>query len=283
METVSLIVLVPVIGGLLLLAFPERSTMLKGMLSFLVSAMAAYWAWNIYRMEPSMVSLSIPGITGSVDHAAGMPGNGNQYLLFAVDGLSRLVVLFGGLFGLLISIYSLGTGVTDGCRNFHSYFLITLGLSFGTILADNLLLFIFLWGILALTLYKLIPQHDEDSSAAAKKTLIMIGSSDGIMIMGIAILYQLTGTFSMSNILVETGPALASAAFLMLVAGSFTKAGAFPFHSWIPDYTEKAPAVSSAYLPASMDKLLGIYFLVRISHGMFVMNNLMQMIKTNLS
>jgi formate hydrogenlyase subunit 3/multisubunit Na+/H+ antiporter MnhD subunit len=279
MNTVSLIILVPVIAGLLMLAVPGRGSMFKGILSLLVSILTAYWALGVYRMEPSMVSLFSAEINGSGEVAGGLPGNGNHYLYFAVDGLSRLIVLLGGLFGLLIAVYSLGSiGPADRCRNFHGYFLITLGLSFGTILADNLLLFIFLWGILALTLYKLIPQYDEGSSAAAKKTLIMIGSSDGLMIMGIAILYQLTGTFSMSIIQVETGPALASAAFLMLVAGSFTKAGAFPFHSWIPDYTEKAPAVSSAYLPASMDKLLGIYFLVRICHNMFVMNDLLQLL-----
>ncbi len=267
METAGQIILIPVIAGLLLLALPGRSRMLKGILTLLVSALSAYWAWSIYRLEPSMIRLSGTGIPGT------------QYFSFALDGLSQLIVLLGGLLGLLISVYSLrGINGPERFRNFHGYFLITLGLSFGTIMADNLLLFIFLWGILALTLYKLIPQHDDESSAAAKKTLIMIGSSDGIMILGIAILYQLTGTFSMSNISVEAGSALSYVAFLALLTGSFTKAGAFPFHSWIPDYTQKAPAVSSAYLPASFDKLLGIYFLVRISHDMFIMSNIMHLL-----
>jgi formate hydrogenlyase subunit 3/multisubunit Na+/H+ antiporter MnhD subunit len=59
-------------------------------------------------------------------------------------------------------------------------------------------------------------------------------------------------------------------AFLSLLAGSFTKAGAFPFHTWVPDYAKYAPASSSAYLPASLDKLLGIYFLARIINGLFI-------------
>ena len=57
-----------------------------------------------------------------------------------------------------------------------------------------------------------------------------------------------------------------------MLTGSFTKAGAFPFHTWVPDYAKYAPASSSAYLPASLDKLLGIYFLARITTGMFIMN-----------
>ncbi len=77
----------------------------------------------------------------------------------------------------------------------------------------------------------------------------MIGSSDGIMILawGSSINCR---SFSM------TGRKLTHTsdwgfAFLALLAGSFTKAGAFPFHSWIPDYTRQAPAASSAFLPAS--------------------------------
>ena len=65
----------------------------------------------------------------------------------------------------------------------------------------------------------------------------------------------------------HTTNALSVIAFLALLTGSFTKAGAFPFHTWVPDYAKSAPASSSAYLPASLDKLLGIYFLARITTG----------------
>jgi formate hydrogenlyase subunit 3/multisubunit Na+/H+ antiporter MnhD subunit len=37
--------------------------------------------------------------------------------------------------------------------------------------------------------------------------------------------------------------ALSYTAFLALLAGSFTKAGAFPFHSWIPDYTKSTGGI----------------------------------------
>ncbi len=279
MDIISLIILVPVFAGLLLFALPERGRMIKGILALLVSIITAYWAWTIFRAEPALARLFAPEIPGAGENISRMLQSCNQYMRFTIDGLSQLIVLLGGLFGLLIAVYSIkGEGKSLKFRNFHSYFLITLGLSFGTILADNLLLFIMLWGILALTLYKLIPQNDEKSSAAAKKTLIMIGSSDGIMIMGIAILYKLTGSISMSGIMVETGSLLSYTAFVALLIGSFTKAGAFPFHSWIPDYTEKAPAASSAYLPASLDKLLGIYFLVRICHDMFAMSDILRLV-----
>jgi formate hydrogenlyase subunit 3/multisubunit Na+/H+ antiporter MnhD subunit len=48
-----------------------------------------------------------------------------------------------------------------------------------------------------------------------------------------------------------------------------------PFHSWIPDTAQQAPVPVVAYLPASLDKLLGIYLLARISLDLFVMNEAM--------
>ena len=157
-------------------------------------------------------------------------------------------------------------------RNYYPYFLITIGCSYGAVLADNLLLFLSFWGVLGLTLYKLIRGFDEESSSTAKKTLILIGASDSIMIIGIAIIWSITGSLSIEGISVPTTNALSVVAFLTLITGSFTKAGAFPFHTWVPDYAKSAPASSSALLPASLDKLLGIYFLARITTKMFIIN-----------
>jgi NADH-quinone oxidoreductase subunit L len=42
-----------------------------------------------------------------------------------------------------------------------------------------------------------------------------------------------------------------------------------PFHSWIPDAAVSAPLPFMAFLPASLEKLLGIYFLARISLNLF--------------
>jgi formate hydrogenlyase subunit 3/multisubunit Na+/H+ antiporter MnhD subunit len=92
------------------------------------------------------------------------------------------------------------------------------------------------------------------------------------MIVGIALLFRLTDSMSINSISLGTDNILTVTAFLALLVGSFTKAGAFPLHSWVPDYSETAPASSSALLPASLDKLLGIYFLARLTTDLFVMS-----------
>lgn len=258
-----LLIMMPIAFGVILFFLPEKLKFIKGLITLIITAITLYLSFILFR-----------AITGDTEGLYPMPCRLlpaiDNLLILNVDGLSKLIVLFIGLFGFLYALYSMAymTG-KKYVSHYYSYFLITVGASFGVALADNLLTFVTLWGFLGLTLYKLINAKDEESSSTAKKTLILIGASDSILIMGIGILYILTGTFSISAITLPTNQALINIAFLCLLIASFTKAGAFPFHTWIPDYAKNAPASSSAFLPASLDKLLGIYFLARICIYLF--------------
>lgn len=255
MANLEAAILIPVIAGILFFLIPDRASLLKGITALVIAVVCTILTTGLYS---SSVIRFTPEIAGA-----------GKYLILRLDNLSRLIVVFISLFSVLILLYSLLYIKGKKISNYYSWFLVTLGCSYGAAVSDNLLLFLIFWGILGITLYKLIAANDEESSAAAKKTLILIGASDSIMIIGIAILWRLTGTLNMSEIHVSTGSPLTAVAFLALLTGSFTKAGAFPFHTWVPDYTKSAPASSSAYLPASLDKLLGIYFLARILNGLF--------------
>lgn len=271
MKEIATIILLPVAAGLLLLMVPEKLRIAKSVVALAVSLITAYLSVVVFinRLEPGTLgelsngsAMNIMGIS--------LASDAGRYAILHADNLSRLIILLAGIISFLIIIYSLIYVREMKTRNFYPWFLITTGCSAGAVLSDNLLLFIIFWGILGITLYKLIPGNDEESSAAAKKTLILIGASDSIMLAGIAIIWKITGSLSMSGISLATDNALSVTAFAALAIGSFTKAGAFPFHTWVPDYTQSAPASSSALLPASLDKLLGIYFLARLTSGMFV-------------
>jgi formate hydrogenlyase subunit 3/multisubunit Na+/H+ antiporter MnhD subunit len=270
---------IPSVIGLLLFLLPSRLRSIKGIITIGVSLVTCYLAVVIYGSgnqvftpgDWSIFSRLQPAWPGACDTVV-------KFSAFSIDPLSKLILLFIAILSLLIALYSLYYKGHHQIRDYYAYFLITLGFSFGATLANNLILFLICWGILGLALYKLIRSHDDGSSQAARKSLVIIGASDGIMILGIAILWRITGTLNMDEISLPTGNALQVTAFLTLIIGSFTKAGAFPFHTWIPDYTEHAPASSSAYLPASLDKLLGIYFLARITTGLFEMGEWMRFI-----
>jgi formate hydrogenlyase subunit 3/multisubunit Na+/H+ antiporter MnhD subunit len=273
MKNILIIITLPVIIGLLLFFVPEKLRTLKGLVAMLISIITGYLTIVIFGSGSQLHYLYEPpaGSTLSLQFIDLLHDIG-RYAIFNIDNLSKLIVLFVSLFAILILLYSIVYIKAERVRNYYPYFLITLGCAYGAVLSDNLLLFLTFWGVLGITLYKLIQCKDEESSATAKKTLILIGASDSIMIIGIAILWKITGSLSIGGISVPTTNALSVIAFLALLTGSFTKAGAFPFHTWVPDYAKSAPASSSAYLPASLDKLLGIYFLARITTKMFILN-----------
>ncbi len=194
--------------------------------------------------------------------------------LLRFDNLSTFVATFVGIFSLLIILYSAGFMRNKaGLVRYYSYIILTFVASLGAVFSNNLVLFMVFWGILALTLYLLIGFGDRKRTAAtAKKTFIIIGAADALMLLGLALVWRITGTLQMDSISISLETPLATWAYLCLAAGAFAKAGAMPLHTWVPDTAEDAPTPVTAYLPASLDKLLGIYFLVRISLGMFQMN-----------
>jgi formate hydrogenlyase subunit 3/multisubunit Na+/H+ antiporter MnhD subunit len=273
MKEIISIISLPCIAGLLLLLFPEKLRTAKGIFALLVSIITGYLTIVIYNSGSQIHQLNELSAGSAFSlFSPGFLHDAGRYILFNSDNLGKLIVLFISIFSVLILLYSLVYIKEGRVRNYYSWFLITLGCGYGAVLSDNLLLFISFWGILGITLYNLIQGIDEERSATAKKTLILIGASDSIMIIGIAIVWKITGSLSMGAIALPTTNALTVVAFLALLTGSFTKAGAFPFHTWVPDYAKCAPAVSTAYLPASLDKLLGIYFLARITTKMFVLS-----------
>ncbi len=147
----------------------------------------------------------------------------------------------------------------------------TIGGSAGILLSNNLLFLLIFWEIVTASLYLLITTGGKDSNFAATKTFAMIGASDGAFLLGIAMVWVVSGTLVISEITLATTSAVPIAAFLLLLLAAITKAGAMPLHTWLPTSGEYAPASVMALLPAALDKLLGIYLLVLIVRNMFTL------------
>lgn len=193
--------------------------------------------------------------------------------LFLVDNLSGFIGLGVAFFAFILAIYSCAY-VEKNVSKFFSYFLITLGASFGVAFSNNLIVLVVFWGILALTLYMMINLAQTNSStAAAKKALLMVGGTDSLMILGVCLVWFLSGTVLMDKIHLSIGNGLTFAAYISILCAILAKVGAVPFHGWFPDAAESAPTPVTAYLPASLDKLLGIYLLARMSLNLFVQNS----------
>lgn len=195
-------------------------------------------------------------------------------LLFRFDNLSIFIGIFIVVFSLLIMLYSFGfMHKRKDLVRYYLYIVLTLIASLGAVFSNSLILFIVFWGFLGLTLYLLISfGQKENTTSTAKKAFIIIGGTDALMLLGLALVWHISGSLRMSDVSIALNSKLATFAYLCLAAGAFAKAGAMPFHTWVPDTAEDAPTPVAALLPASLDKLLGIYFFARITIDMFVMN-----------
>ncbi|NIL96457.1 MAG: hypothetical protein GTO53_03510, partial [Planctomycetales bacterium] len=227
------------------------------------------------------------------------------WLLLRVDPLSRLVLLAAAVFALLIAIYSLGyfqgaerisprraggdqtdwlsdgrsagwaAGDLGGPRIYEACLLGSLAFTCGVLLAGELLLLVICWGLLAVTLYLMIGLTGPDASEAARKTFLIVGGADTLLLLGSGLLWFQHGSTRLDAAAVHLDSATGYLAFFCFLSAAFAKAGAVPFHSWLPDCGEKAHAPVTAYLPAALDKLLGVYLLVRIARDWFVMTDAM--------
>jgi len=108
----------------------------------------------------------------------------------------------------------------------------------------------------------------EEVEAAFKYLVLSSVASTGVLI-GIGLLYSVTGCLNMadvSRVIAEGGVPprvffLVTALFLM---GFGLKAAMMPFHAWLPDAHPSAPAPISAMLSGLLIKTLGIYAIVRV-------------------
>ncbi|MDX2417146.1 MAG: proton-conducting transporter membrane subunit [Xanthomonadales bacterium] len=245
-------VILPLLMGLVCLLIPNAAGNLRSLLAVLTSAVVLALVWPLFKQTNLMLDPT-------------------PWLSLRVDVLSAFILLAVAFFGLLIAIYSVGYMKGHARhREYFTYLLWTLGVSCGVVLANDLLLLLVGWGFLALTLYLMAGISGPDAAGAARKSLMVIGGTDALMLLGIVIYWQLTGSTRMDGPAIPLDGPLAYAAFLTLLAAAFAKAGAVPFHSWVPDFGEKVDAPVSAFLPASLDKLLGIYLLARCVLDLFV-------------
>ena len=179
--------------------------------------------------------------------------------------LRALLLLFSSLFSFLVAVYSVRF-VRDGARigKYYPYLLITLGASNGVFLSDNFALLLLFWGMTDIMLFALVARGRAEPWRAAFKAFFIVGACDLALLLGIVILRNIAGSFTLSEIRVEAKGIFPILSFVLIVIGAFGKAGVMPLHSWIPRVGVSAPAPVLALLPASLCKLMGIYLLLSV-------------------
>ncbi|MGQ9708838.1 MAG: complex I subunit 5 family protein, partial [bacterium] len=255
-----LLLAIPVVAGLLGYLIGR----LRNEFSFIGTVATLYYAIRLF-----LISRQGEPVLLEMQKVAGIP------LSFRLDQLSGFILLFVSLFATLVIFYSFRyMRAKVGTRGYYLYALLILGSANGVVLSANIVVLFFFWGILLFLLYGILLIGKGETYRSARKALVIVGLSDFAMLLGIVLL--IVRTF-ISGGWIDLAPRVSLplydpamiAAFVLISAGALAKAGAMPLHSWIPTAAETAPAPVMALIPASLDKLLGIYLLVRLSVYMF--------------
>lgn len=185
-----------------------------------------------------------------------------------IDKLSTGMMIVVTGVGMLVHIFSLAYMKDDGAkaRFFTGLSLFMFSMT-GIVLANNFIMTFIFWELVGLSSYLLIGHwYQKDSAAdASKKAFLTNRIGDFGFMIGILLLWNITGTFSFGEM--KLPPDLASgalvAALLCIFCGAVGKSAQLPLHVWLPDAME-GPTPVSALIHAATMVAAGVYMLFRV-------------------
>lgn len=192
-----------------------------------------------------------------------------------LDSLTSLMLIAVNVVGLMAAIYSVDymRRYTAKHRYYALFLFLVAGMN-GVILAGDLFnLYVFM-EIAAVASYALVAfgRGHEELEAAFKYAVLGTLASAFILI-GVALVYGMTGTLNMTHIASRVSETQMTAPLLLAVAlflcGFGLKAALVPFHAWLPDAHPSAPAPVSAMLSGLLIKTIGVYVIARLTYNVF--------------
>ncbi len=190
----------------------------------------------------------------------------------AVDATSSIMLCLVSLVALLVQFYSVGYLHDEPAGSLGRYYAYQSLFAFsmmGLTLAPNLLQLFMCWELVGLCSYLLIGYwyQRESAARAAVKAFWITKAGDVGLLVGIVMLWQVTGTFDLTELRSLAATNAIPLAGLSIVTfciylGAMGKSAQFPFHVWLPDAME-GPTPVSALIHAATMVTAGVYLLVR--------------------
>lgn len=192
---------------------------------------------------------------------------------YRVDVINAFVLLLVTLIGAVVLFYAPPSVANEVSGERHylfyaAYLLCLTGLLGITITGDAFNVFVFL-EISSLSSYTLIALgKDRRALTAAYQYLILGAIGATFIVIGIGLMYMMTGTLNMAD-LARRLPSMfdsrtAMVAFAFLTVGMLIKLAMFPLHTWLPNAYSYAPSVVTSFLAATATKV-SIYVFLRFT------------------
>ena len=261
-----LVVLVPLIAAPLCLLLQQRT---------LVTAFAIAVTWVTFGLSVLLMLRVLDEGVISYELGGWPPPWGIEY---RVDLLGAFVLVLVSMIGAVVATWSPASISVELPRYrrhylfFTAYLLCLTGLLGITATGDLFNVFVFL-EISALSSYVLISMGQERKALTAAYSYLIMGTLGATFILiGIGLLYMMTGTLNMADMAVRLGPVLGTrtilVAFGFFVVGISVKMALFPLHLWLPNAYAYAPSVVTAFLAATATKV-SVYVLLRFFFTVF--------------
>ena len=190
----------------------------------------------------------------------------NAFLLLIISAIST-VVLFAADTSIRQEIPK------DRHTLFYVLYLLSLAGMLGIVATgDAFNVFVFL-EISSLSAYALIALGKDRRALWASYQYLIMGTIGATFILiGIGMMYQMTGTLNMDD-LSRRLPEVAQtrtvfAAFAFVIVGICLKLAMFPLHLWLPNAYAYAPSIVTAFFAATATKV-AIYLLIRFTFSVF--------------
>ncbi len=201
-----------------------------------------------------------------------IPGLG---VTFAVNQLGLMFALIASSLWLVTSIYAIGYMRTHNEQNqtrFYLLFAIAIAAVMGIAFSDNLFTLFIFYEILTLSTYPLVTHKGNKQAKQSGRIYlgILMGTSIGLFLFGILIVWELTGTLTFTKGGVLEGhisPAWLPPLYLLFLLG-IGKAAVMPIHRWLPA-AMVAPTPVSALLHAVAVVKAGVFALLKVTLFIF--------------
>ena len=266
----TVLVLIPAAGAVLLLALPRTRPDLFKLVALLVSTLpAALAVWMLAEFDA--------GSAASYqfwDRYDWISGWGVSWQV-GVDGLSLFLVV---MTALIFPLAIVGVDAEHSPKPYYGWMLLLEAGCLGTFVALDLIMFFVFFEIVLVPMYFLIGGwgHGRRAYAAIKFFLFtMFGSALMLVaIVALAFLHSSAsgGAVTFDLVALAESQVLATNTarwlFLAFALAFAVKVPLFPVHTWLPDAHTNAPTAGSVILAAVMLKL-GTYGLVRFGLYLF--------------
>ncbi len=169
---------------------------------------------------------------------------------FRVDALGAMMALLVSGIGALVFVYAAGyfTDKSPGVGPFTTALLAFSTAMLGLVWSDSVWSLFVFWELTSVTSFLLVGYKNVDPAvrAAARRALLITVAGGLVLLAGLVVLVDATGTSRLSEMGPIDGSSAVLAAVLLLVAAA-TKSAQVPFHVWLPG-AMAAPTPVSAYL-----------------------------------